>query len=180
MFNINSLNALLKIIEEPSLNNYFILINNKTKPLIETIHSRSLELKISLNNDAIMKIIERLVKKNNIQTYIDPSLSNLTPGSFLIFNKIFEDNKIDIDQDFLKNLELILNLYKKTKNKDLIKLILFLADRHFYNLQKNKIFDIEKNIENKSFVMRNLNKYILYNLNQSSLINAINNKLSNG
>ncbi len=180
LFNINSLNALLKIIEEPSLNNYFILINNKTKPLIETIHSRSLELKISLNNDAIMKIIERLVKKNNIQTYIDPSLSNLTPGSFLIFNKIFEDNKIDIDQDFLKNLELILNLYKKTKNKDLIKLILFLADRHFYNLQKNKIFDIEKNIENKSFVMRNLNKYILYNFNQSSLINAINNKLSNG
>ena len=32
------LNALLKIIEEPSKNNYFILINNKSKPLIETLN----------------------------------------------------------------------------------------------------------------------------------------------
>ena len=47
-FNINSLNALLKIIEEPNKENYFILINNKTKPLIETIKSRCLEIKIFL------------------------------------------------------------------------------------------------------------------------------------
>ena len=43
LFNNNSLNALLKIIEEPAKNNYFLLINNKSKPLIETILSRSLE-----------------------------------------------------------------------------------------------------------------------------------------
>ena len=34
LFNINSLNALLKVIEEPGKNNYFILINNQTKPII--------------------------------------------------------------------------------------------------------------------------------------------------
>ena len=45
-FNTNSLNAILKIIEEPADNNFFILINNKTKPLLETIKSRCLELKI--------------------------------------------------------------------------------------------------------------------------------------
>ena len=45
LFNVNSLNALLKIIEEPSKKNYFILINNKTKPILDTIKSRSLELK---------------------------------------------------------------------------------------------------------------------------------------
>lgn len=39
-FNINSLNALLKVIEDNSSNNYFILINNKTQPLLETIKSR--------------------------------------------------------------------------------------------------------------------------------------------
>ena len=50
LFNVNSLNALLKIIEEPLSNNYFVLINSKTKPLIETIYSRSLEVKILLNN----------------------------------------------------------------------------------------------------------------------------------
>ena len=50
LFNINSLNALLKIIEEPLTNNYFILINSKTKPLIETIYSRSLEIKLLIFN----------------------------------------------------------------------------------------------------------------------------------
>ena len=49
LFNINSLNALLKIIEEPSKKNYFILINNKTKPLIDTIKSRCLEIKVILD-----------------------------------------------------------------------------------------------------------------------------------
>jgi DNA polymerase-3 subunit delta' len=42
LVNHNSLNALLKLIEEPSKNNYFFLINNKSRPLLETIKSRSL------------------------------------------------------------------------------------------------------------------------------------------
>ena len=42
VFNKNSLNALLKLIEEPGESNYFILINNSTKDLIETIKSRCL------------------------------------------------------------------------------------------------------------------------------------------
>ena len=36
----------LKIIEEPNKNNYFILINNKSKNLIDTIKSRCIEIKI--------------------------------------------------------------------------------------------------------------------------------------
>ena len=32
LFNHNSLNALLKLIEEPTKKNYFLLINNKSRP----------------------------------------------------------------------------------------------------------------------------------------------------
>ncbi len=96
------------------------------------------------------------------------------------FNKIFEENKINTGEDFLKNLEILLNLYKKNKNIDLINIILFLTDYYFYNLKEKKIDNIERVIENKSFVINNINKFISYNLNQNSLINAINNKLSNG
>ena len=180
LFNINSLNALLKIIEEPLSNNYFVLINSKTKPLIDTIYSRSLEIKILLTNETRIKIIKSLIKKNNLEVFIDFNSSDLTPGNFLSFNKIFEENKINVDEDFLKNLEILLNLYKKTKNINLINVILFLTDHHFYNLQEKKIDNIERVIENKSFVINNINKFIMYNLNQNSLINAINNKLSNG
>jgi len=180
LFNINSLNALLKIIEEPPSNNYFVLINSKTKPLIETIYSRSLEIKVLLTNETRIKIIESLIKRNNLDIFIDFNYSNLTPGNFLSFNKIFEENKINFNEDFLKNLETLLNLYKKNKNINLINVILFLTDCYFYNLQEKKTDNIEKVIENKSFVIDNINKFIVYNLNQNSLINAINNKLSNG
>ena len=180
LFNTNSLNALLKIIEEPAKNNFFILINNKTKPLIQTIYSRSLEIKVLLNNTKRIKIIQALIQKNNLEVFIDFNSLNLTPGNFLKFNKIFEENQININEDFIKNLTILLNLYKKNKNIDLINIILFLTDYHFYNLKEIKFENIEKVVENKSFVIKNINKFISYNLNQNSLINAINNKLSNG
>jgi len=43
---INSSNALLKIIEEPSEKNYFILIDNQEKNIIQTIASKCLKIKI--------------------------------------------------------------------------------------------------------------------------------------
>ena len=70
-------------------------------------------------------------------------------------------------------------LYKKSKDINLINMILFAADFYFYNLLKNKSGNMQKIIENKSYVINNLNKFISFNLNQNSLINAINNKLSN-
>jgi len=180
LFNTNSLNALLKIIEEPTSKNYFVLINNQTKPLMETICSRSLEIKILLSNETRIKVIESLIQNNDLEVFIDFNSSNLTPGNFLSFNKICEENKINVDGEFLQNLEILLNFYKKTKNINLINMILFLTDYHFYNLKEKKNDNIEKIIEDKSFVISNINKFIEYNLNQNSLINAISSKLSNG
>ena len=180
LFNINSLNALLKLIEEPLSNNYFVLINNKTKPLIETVYSRSLEIKILLNNETRIKIIKSLIKKDNLEIFIDYINFNLSPGNFLKFNKICQDYKVDLNEEYLKNIETLINLYKKKKEENLINMILFLTDYHFYNLKEKKNDNIEKIIEDKSFVISNINKFIEYNLNQNSLINAISNKLSNG
>ena len=56
-FNTNSLNGLLKIIEEPGESNYFILINNSTENLLDTIKSRCLELKIILSEKSRLNII---------------------------------------------------------------------------------------------------------------------------
>lgn len=179
-FNINSLNALLKIIEEPSLKNYFILINNKTKSLPDTICSRAIEIKILIKNKTRVKIIESLIKQNNLETHIDFHLFDLTPGNFLSFNKICEVNKINFNDDFLVNLNLLLNLYKKDKNTNVKNMIFFITEYYFYNLQMNKNEKVEKVIDDKNFVIINLNKFILYNLNQNSLFNAISNKISNG
>ena len=77
LFNINSLNALLKIIEEPNENNYFILINNNSKPLLETIRSRSIEIKIILNDEQRLEIIDKLVSLIDQQIILDQKTLNL-------------------------------------------------------------------------------------------------------
>ena len=47
------------MIEEPSKINYFILINNQRQDLLETLKSRSIEIKIFLNEkeNIILSII---------------------------------------------------------------------------------------------------------------------------
>ena len=178
-FNVNSLNALLKIIEEPSLNNYFILINNKTKPLLQTIKSRALEINILIKNFQRIKIIDSLIKINNLDPAIDSSSFNLTPGNFLFFNELCKENEIDINNNFLFNLEVFLNLYKKSKDINYINAALFLTENYFQKINKDKDINLEKNIEDRIFVLKNLNKFIFLNLNQKTLLNAIDNRLAN-
>ncbi len=179
-FNINSLNALLKIIEEPSEKNYFILINNKTKPLLDTIKSRSLEIKIIHNENERVKIIKELIKFYNIDIVLDPEQSKLTPGNFMKFNYAFNEYNMSPTDDFKDNLSKLLNLHKKNKDILFIDIIFYLLDFYFRNLKDQEILKNDKVYELKNFVLDNLNKYLTFNLNQNSLINAINDKLNYG
>mgnify|MGYP001221191455 CR=1 FL=1 len=79
------------------------------------------------------------------------------------------------------NLKILLNFYKKNKDINFIKLCIFITEIYFNDLiQTDKVVDKEILFQNKDFVLNNINNFILYNLNQNSLINAINNKLSYG
>ena len=178
LFNNNSLNALLKIIEEPSKNNFFLLINNKSKPLLETIKSRCLDIKIILKEQSRLDIIEALVKKFSIISVLNPKTSKLTPGQYIKFNYIYEDKKISLEDDFLKNLGTLLNLYKKDKDITFIDMIFFLTDNYFNMLRLENSVPNVKIIEYKSFVFENINKFFLYNLNQNALLNSINSKIN--
>ena len=180
LFNTNSLNALLKVIEEPSKRNYFVLINNKTKPIIDTIKSRSLEIKINLDENERIKIIKKLIKHYNINAILDPDLSKLTPGNFLKFNHAFNEYDLSIKNNFIDNLSKLLNLHKKNKDMIFIDIIFYLSDFYFKNLKDQDVLKNDKIFELRSFVLDNLNKYFTFNLNQNSLINAINNKIKYG
>ena len=179
LFNINSVNALLKIIEEPFSKDFFFLINNKTKPLIPTLCSRSFDFKISLNNENRIKIINSLIKLHKIEPMIDYNTLDITPGDFLLYNDICKNLGISIEDNFFENLENILTKFKKTKNIQLINFLFFITDYYFYNLQKENHQKIQQIMENKSFVKNNINNFINLNLNQNTLMNVINNRLLN-
>ena len=91
--NENSVNALLKPLEEPSINNFFILINNQQAELLKTISSRCIKKNIFLNTNETHKIINLLLENNNIEDLLGDK-NNLSPGLFLRFNSIYlNENK---------------------------------------------------------------------------------------
>ena len=179
LFNTNSLNALLKIIEEPTKNNFFFLINNKSKPLLETIKSRSLEIKFLLNENQRLQIINKLINLHKLEIILSPKESFLSPGDFLKFNYIFGEYELSLNTNFVDNLSLLLNLFKKNKDILFINIAFFIANFYFKDLKSKKIFKNDKIYEIKSFIFDNLNNFLLYNTNQNAFINAVNSKLKN-
>lgn len=179
IFNTNSLNALLKIIEEPTKNNYFFLINNKSKVILDTVKSRSIEIKILIKNSQRLEIIKNLINNHNLELTLDPNISKISPGNFIKFNYICKEYDISPSENYIENLSLLLNLYKKNKEKLFINLAYFISD--FYlnsenrknNLKNDKIYEI------KNFIFSNLNSFMMYNVNQNSLVNSVNSKLNN-
>ena len=180
LFNTQSLNALLKIIEEPGKKNYFILINNQTKPLIDTIRSRSLELKVILSEQQRLEIINKLMLCHSIEAILQPEESKLSPGMFIKFNYIFKEYDISLRNDFLDNLSLLLSLYKKNKNTLFIDIAFYLTDFYFKDFKNENRLKSDNIYEIKTFVLNNLNKYLTFNLSQNSLLNVISNKLKHG
>ncbi len=179
LFNQNSLNALLKIIEEPSEKNFFFLINNKSKPLLETIKSRSLEIKIILNSNQRLEIIENLINHFKVELIIETKKSLLSPGNFIKFNFICDENDISPSGDIIENISLLLNMFKKNKDVLFINIAFFIIDYYFSNLNKDNSFNNDKIYEIKHYFFKNLNNYMQYNLSQNSLINDLRVKLNN-
>ncbi|MBD1164799.1 AAA family ATPase [Pelagibacterales bacterium SAG-MED13] len=116
LMNTNSVNALLKILEEPSQNIYFILINNNKK-ILDTLKSRCVNFKIFLPNEKIIDVTNKLLQ-NDISKYINNELLTyyFTPGKVYDLVKFANAYKYDLTQyDLLDFLKFIFkeNVYKK-------------------------------------------------------------------
>ena len=171
--NKNSSNALLKIIEEPTEHNYFILIDNQENPMIETISSRCLKIKIFLNKEEEIRIIQSLLEEKKIKKILKENNLDLSPGQFIRYNNLCLENDITHDLEYLEKVEKLLNLYKKSKNKMFINLSILFTNEHFYNLslkERRQIF-LLNSIKNK--IIHYINDFFVYNLNLSSVLNLI-------
>ena len=169
----NCVNALLKSIEEPNKINHFILINNKSRPIIETLKSRSLELNIYLNKSKKLKIIENLLKDQKINN-IDENLKNtaLTPGEFLIFNDILNAEDISLEDNIISNVNKLFVLSKKKKNMIYINFAIHLINIHFMTKAKNN-FNIDECINRKSYIIKKLIDADKLNLNYKNTISEL-------
>ena len=174
-FNINSVNALLKILEEPNDNIYFILINNN-KEVLETIKSRCLNFKVSLSHETSLKISNKLVEKN-IFDIINKDLINyyFTPGQ--IYNLVEFSNKHKIELLKFNLNEFILFLIENSfyKKDQFIRLFLYELIE-FYFVTKISLNDI-------SFCnrfLKKINNVKKFNLDDETLFLEFKSKVLNG
>lgn len=109
---IDAVNSLLKIIEEPKINNHFILISHDNKKLLQTIISRSFTVKLNNfnKNDYISLINEIDDLKTNNHSY----LYELTRGSIHISRNFINNDFRDIDDHLEKVLEIKANIKANT------------------------------------------------------------------
>jgi DNA polymerase-3 subunit delta' len=176
--NTNSVNALLKTLEEPSKNNFFILINNQQADLIATISSRCLQNKIYLNLNDRNKIVDHLIENRKISLLINDD-GILTPGLLLAYNELFVKYKIFPEDDIFLKVHKLLNAFKKDKDKTLIGLTVFLVDQFFYKLIKKNNNRIDFLLHLKLSIVYKINDFIVYNLNINSVLKSIEFKLKN-
>jgi len=178
LLNMNSVNALLKVIEEPNDNIHFILINSNTR-VVPTLKSRCINFKISLSKNEVIEIINKIIDKD-IYHLINEELINYytTPGQLLKILKAAEILEIDIKHLSLKNfLSLIIKnkLYKK--DKMLSELIYSFIEIYF---RKNtNIKDIELLNLYNLFLKKIINTKI-YNLDEESLFMEFEDRILNG
>ena len=81
--NTNAVNSLLKIIEEPKENVYFLFTCNSLNQNINTLNSRFFIKKLFLNNKFYKEIIDNFSSYNNLEKISDNYDLQDSPGVFL-------------------------------------------------------------------------------------------------
>ena len=178
--NKNSVNALLKIIEDPNDKIFFILINNNEKQVLPTLKSRCLTFKINFTFEETIDVTNKLLKKN-IFEIINTDILNyyITPGEIINLVLLSEDKGIDLKKISLSELLKVLidnHHYKKNKliKNFIINFIeLFFLKEYMINKSKKNIFYFYQTFIYK---IHNVEKF---NLDEESLFLEFKFKLLN-
>jgi DNA polymerase III subunit delta' len=178
--NINSTNALLKILEEPNSNVFFILINNN-KNILSTLSSRCLNFKINLSFNEVINISNKILGVDIID-FLNADLINYynTPGDYYNLFKFAFNNKLDLTNlninDFLKFL-IDNNLYKKDP---IVKSFIYSYVELFF-LKKYKNSNIKRKVlEFYYSFIKKIDDCDKYNLDEESLLLEFKSRVLNG
>ena len=178
LLNINAVNALLKILEEPNDNINFILINNN-KRILPTLKSRCLNFKIQLTSNQSIEITNNILE-NNYNKFLNEDFVNnySTPGEILNLIDFANKNDIDLIETNLKDLikKIIMDkLYKK--NNSIKNLIYSLMESYF---RKNVSVTNIKLIASYTYFLRKIDNTKTFNLDEESLFMEFDDRILNG
>ena len=162
--NLNSLNALLKIVEEPNENVFFILVFDNSKKLLNTLKSRCLRFNLSMTFSESINIVNKIIQED-IYNLINPDLINYysTPGDFINLINFSSVAKFDLLKLDLKKFLVNLIDEKYYKKNNFIKNNIYkYIEFYFLNLMnlkysRNKINSFYSEFIRKIYNLRKFN-----------------------
>ena len=178
LLNINSVNALLKILEEPNDNIYFILINNNKK-ILPTLKSRCLNYKIHLTSSQSFDITNKILGENFMDLINDQFINNYsTPGLILNLLNFANDNNIDLKDTNLKDFIKKILIEKKYKKDQFIKHLLYsLIEIYFRNNVSVNNINL---LTMKNYFLNKINNTKIFNLDDETLFMEFEDRVLNG
>ena len=178
LLNINAVNALLKILEEPNDNINFILINNN-KRILPTLKSRCLNFKIQLTSNQSIDIANKILN-NNYNEFLNEDFVNnySTPGEILNLIDFANKNDIDLIETNLKDLIKKIIMDKLYKKNNSIKILIYSLMESYF--RKNVSVTNIKLIASYTYFLRKIDNTKTFNLDEESLFMEFDDRILNG
>lgn len=176
--NDNSINALLKILEEPTDNVNFILINNNKK-ILPTLLSRCINFKVYLSNYKCHEVVNELIKKD-LKDIINKEFINyyFTPGNIYNLINFSNNNKYDLlNLDLKTFLKIIIENKHYKKDSHINYLIFDLIELY---IRKTDLLLTSKLNDNYSNFLKRISDTKVYNLDYEAFFINFEDKILNG
>ncbi len=178
--NNNSSNALLKILEEPSRNTIFIILQNSDYKNLKTIQSRCIKFNLKLDFINVIATVNKIIS-DDIYKHINKDLIFYysTPGQIIDLLNFGEDSKINLHEITLNDfIEKIISKKLYAKNIYLKNNFNSYLEQYLLRLAMNKpeidVFNYYDQFIKKSHDAK------LFNLDMESLYINYSNNVLNG
>ena len=180
--NINSSNALLKVLEEHNANTFFFIIHNSSNRILDTIKSRCIQFKFFFTLPERKSILKNIIKQYRNNFSIDEINDNFyfdTPGNVLKYLEILSESNVDYTKDKLSCISYLIDKYRQKKDSQLLTFISLMIEL-FYNelsLKNNKKLHIY--FYHKFKLLKQINDVKKFNLDKNNLFISLEGMLKN-
>ncbi len=175
LMNVNSVNALLKFLEEPNAKINFILINNN-KQILPTLKSRCINFKVFFSFKQSIDIINNIINGDVYDMINDEFFDNyLSPGRLFQILRFSKEYNIDLKKYNLKKLLTILIKDKIYKKEHYLNEIFYYFVESFF--RKNLTIDNITSHNFYSYFMKKIKQNKIYNLDEEALLMELEDKV---
>jgi len=180
--NINSSNALLKAIEEPSKDTYFFIINSDPTKIINTIKSRCIDFVINFNSSEKKNIFNKISQTyslNFTESDLDIFLYFDTHGNLLKYLSTLKNSDFKISEDYLSCISYFMDLYNEKTDPKLLGFITLFIQNFYNQLSLNNSLFISNYYRNLNKILHLIDNMKKFHLDKKNLIFSIDQIIKN-